>query len=473
MARHFLVNVGALSGSRMLIVLSQILVLPIVARHLDIAEFGDVALAMTIVLFTQLLSDAGITRSLIRREQYSLQEWSGVFWLLILIGLGLTGFLNAIAPLWSWAFDRPTLGSLVAGLSIIPFLLALSAVPTAKMERANRFPMIAAIRTAAAVAGFITAVVMATNGAGAWSLVGQQIAIAVVQCGGAIILSGFRPLSPGIRVPLGDHLVFARNSLGVSFLFTAERQVPMMMVGYVLGATPLGLYSMSQRILNLPKMGLAGPVAQVAFVRMSAAQREAGSVADIYVASIQLLALAVFPPMAVLAGVGETAFSLFLSEAWRPVAMIFALAVPGVALEASTSSAGVLFQAVNRTEIRLRMVFERTLLRLALVAIALPFGVHAVAAAISLTALCYLPRLWVHVGRAVTFDKKAAFNALAGPICASAVLWAACRWVQLESAGWATLGWAGLLLATVWVLAGLLMQSRIRSALSAFAPRTL
>lgn len=466
MARRFLFNVGLLTGSQMFIVLSQIFILPIVARHLEVSDFGDVALAMTVVLFAQLLSDMGLGRSLIRKGEFDTVEWSSVFWFLTLVGFLLAVVLVMIAPLWSWAFDRPVLGFLVMALSVVPFLSSLSAVPTALMERAGRFPTLAGIRTAAAAVGFITAVVLAMAGAGPWSLIGQQIGIAAVQCGGSIALSGFRPLSPLVRVPLGDHLLFARNTLGTSLLFTAQRQVPMMMIGYVLGSASLGLYSMSQRIQNLPLNGLATPFARVAFIKMSAANADPGKIGGIYIGGLLLLALAIFPPVALLAGIGDTAFSLLLSEPWRPVATLFALAAPGVALEAATSHAGVLFQAVNRTELRLKMVFERTVLRLAMVAAALPFGIEAVAAAITVAALCYQPRLWFHLACAVPINRSAILEALLWPFCAGVLLWGTSHWLQAETSGWVTLGLGTGLLMAVWGLAGLMLRHRLREALA-------
>jgi O-antigen/teichoic acid export membrane protein len=466
MARHFLVNVGSLTGSRLVIVLSQILVLPIVARHLDISDFGDVALAMIVVVFGQLLSDMGLGRSLIRKEKFDAAEWSSAFWFLTLIGLLLTGALIVIAPIWSWVFDRQVLAPLIMALSVIPFLFSLSAVSTALLERDGRFPTLAGLRIAAAVVGFITTIALAMNGAGAWALISQQIAIALVQCGGSIMLSRFRPLSPLTRAPLGDHLSFARNTLGVSFLMTAQRQVPMMMIGYVLGATSLGLYSMSERIQNLPVNGVAAPFSRVVFINMSAAQKEPVKICQIYMGGLLLMAMAVIPPFAMLASVGETAFPLLLSEPWRPVATIFALVAPGIALDASTSHAGVLFQAVNRTGLRLKMVFERTLLRLAMIGAAMPFGIEAVAGAITISALCYQPRLWVHLGRAVPFDGSAVPRTLLGPVVLGVMLWGAGQWLQTVTTGFTTLGLAIVFLIVAWGVAALIMRRRLRWALS-------
>ena len=48
MAKTFLVNAGSLSASRTLLALSQVLVLPVVARFLTPSEFGDMAIAMEV-----------------------------------------------------------------------------------------------------------------------------------------------------------------------------------------------------------------------------------------------------------------------------------------------------------------------------------------------------------------------------------------------------------------------------------------
>lgn len=467
MARRFLVNFGSLSGSRIFTAFSQVIVLPIVARFLDAADFGDVALAMTVTLFAQLLSDAGLGRSLIRRSGVDPAEWSSVFWFLALVGTLLAASLLLIAPFWAGLFDRPSVGPMVMALSPVPWLFALSAVSTAMMERNGRFPRIAALRAVAAGAGIVAVISLALAGAGAWALIAQQLAIAVVQCVGALLLGGFRPMSPRARVPLGDHLGFARDTLGVSVLMTAQRQVPMMMIGYALGAVSLGYYTMSQRIQNLPVNSIAGPFARIAYVQISAAQEDLDRVRGLFLHGMRLLAFAILPPVAWLIGIGETAFVLLLSETWLPVATIFALAAPGIVLETTTSHAGVLFQAMNRTGLRLRMVTERTVLRLLVVAAALPFGLDAVAASITLSAMVFVPRLRMHLNRVISLDMGTMIRPLVAPVAVALVLFAGARWLQATTDGWTTIWLALPLLGTVWGLGGVSMRHSLREGVSA------
>ncbi|MEM7711205.1 MAG: oligosaccharide flippase family protein, partial [Pseudomonadota bacterium] len=315
MQKKFLINVGSLGGSRLALALSQVLVLPFVARFLTPTDFGDIALAMGVVVFAQIFSDAGLGRSLIRQPRVDPAEWNSVFWVLVGVGVGLTAFLCALAPLWAMLFDRPRLGGLVAVLSVTVLCSALTAVPVARMEKDDRFPTVAGIRITAGVAGLIAVLGLAAAGAGVWALVAQQVVLAMVQLILAAWFGRFRASWPRGFTPLAHHIRFASDNVATSMLFTAQIQSPILLLGWVLGAAPLGLFSMAQRFLTLPRTALAGPVAQVVYVRMAALQSDPAAVARIYVGSCRVLAAAVFVPMAALAGSGHVIFPFVLSQA--------------------------------------------------------------------------------------------------------------------------------------------------------------
>lgn len=466
MSKTFLINVGSLSASRLFLALSQILVLPVVARFLSPDDFGDMALAMGIVVFAQLLSDAGLGRSLIRQPTMDPKEWSAVFWLLAVVGLGLTILLTALAPLWSALFDRPRLLALVPALAAVVLLNALAAVPIARMEKDGQFPAVAWIRTAAGAGGIAAVLTLAPAGAGVWALIGQQVVLAAIQTGLAGAISRFRPLAPRSFPPLGHHIRFASDNVGTSLLFTGQTQAPILLLGFVLGAAPLGLFAMAQRFLTLPRTGLAGPVAQVVYVRMAASQDDPAQVARIYLASCRLLAFAAVPPIFVLAGAGFGLFPVLLSDTWTGVAMVFALAAPGIAIEVATSSAGVMFQAMDRTRLRLRMAFERMILRSLAVAIAVPFGLNATALALSLFALAYMPRYLTFAARTAPFRQREVMASITGPILVGALAWLGLVLIGPQIGGWQTVALATAAVIMAWALAGAVDRTALRKALT-------
>lgn len=459
----FFGSVGALSGSRVVVVLLQFAALPVIARFLTTEEFGLVALAMSVVVFCQTLSDAGLGRSLIRQPRYDRAEWSSVFWFLAAVGVGLGALLALTAGPIAALFGSPQLRPLLQVLGLMPLLSALTAVPAAFLEKHDRFAPLASARLVGALAGLATAVILAINGAGAWALVAQQIVIAAIDLAVIWLISGFWP-SWSLRAgDLKRHYGFARDNIGVSLLFTAERQVPVMLIGNFLGPALLGLYAMSQRLLRLPLLGFGGPFAQVVYVRMARVQAEPARVGDLYVESVRAMALVVLPPMLMVAAIGEQVFALVFSDTWRRAGLVYGLAATGIAIEVSTVTAGVAFQALGRTGLRLRMAAERAVLRTAALALAIPFGIEAVALAITGFTLLYLPRFWAFLLRAAPFSRTAALRALATPALASVAGGAALALAVPADAGAAPLllTLTGAILAT-WVLAAALQVAALR-----------
>jgi O-antigen/teichoic acid export membrane protein len=460
----FFTSVGALTASRAVLVISQLVILPVIARFLSAEDFGTFALAMSVVIFSQVLSDAGLGRSLIRQPVMDDLEWTSVFWIICGVGVGLMAFLLLTAPFWARAFGLPDLRPLVAALSVIPFMSAMAAIPNARLERDHRFPTLAVIRMAAALLGLGVAVVMAVRGMGAWALVGQQVVIASVQLVGGVRYSAFRPQWAFAGEGIGGHMRFARDTIGASLLITAQRQLPLVLIGQILGAVPLGLFEMTRRLLNFPDRGFTGPASQVVYVRMAKALSDPEEVAAIYIATLRLFALVLVPPMAVLAATGDVIFPFALSERWAPVAQIFLLAALGYTLEAIVSSNATTLQVAGRTELRLRMQAEQSVLMVLTVAAAAPFGIEAVAAAISLFSLLFVPRAWAYVHRAVPFDRRVAVMAIGLTALASALGALAFRWL----AGWLGFGpWAyaaGLFAATglLWLLCAALQWPTLR-----------
>ena len=419
--RGFFVNVGSLVFARGFLAVSQVLVLPIVARHLAVEEFALMALAMTVVIFASVLSDAGLGRSLIRSRGYDPAEWSTVFWLLVGVGLLLCFAVLVIAPVWAWFFEQPKLWTIISVLSVVPLCQAISATPNAEIERREDYTALARLQMLAASAGLIAAVVLAMAGAGVWALVAQQVILAGVRLVGIALLSRFRPAFGFSRDLIGGHLRFARDAVSVSVISVVQTQAATVAVGKILGQGPLGIFAMSQRFSRLPQFGLAGPMSAVVYVRMAKAQDEPERLARIYLAASRLLAAALVPPLAMIAVAGPAIFTVLLSEKWAPVAPIFALSIPGLVLEAVTITCLVcLFRAVGRTDLQVRLKIEGMILNLLLVVAAAFVSLEAVAASLTVWSLLYVPRGWAMASRIVPLRFAQCLSVVAGPAAVAA-----------------------------------------------------
>ncbi|MEM8580045.1 MAG: oligosaccharide flippase family protein [Pseudomonadota bacterium] len=418
----FFANVGALVFARAFLTASQLLILPIIARYLAVEDFALMALAMTVVVFSSVLSDGGLGRSLIRTKEYDLTEWSTVFWLIAGVGAILSMAVLAIAPLWAWFFDQPRIWSLLSCLAIVPLLQALSAAPNAEIERRERYAGLASVQIIAAVVGMAAAVALVMLGAGVWALVAQQILLALVRLAGIAVLTRFRPSFVFANAVLGQHLRFARDAIAVSLIQTGQMQTPVVAIGKFLGESALGFYAMNQRFARLPQFGIAGPMSAVVYVRMAKVQDSGKDLVRIYLASSRLLAAALFPALAMLSAAGTPVFTLLLGDKWAPVASIFALSIPGLTFEAVTVTyLACLLRAAGRTTLQVQMKIEGAIVAVILFVAAAFISLEAVAASITLWSLFYVPRAWILTGRVAPIGWKACIEAVIRPVLFSAV----------------------------------------------------
>lgn len=471
-AKSFFVSVSSLVSARLFLALSQIMVLPIVARHLTVEEFALMAMAMSVVVFCSVLSDAGLGRSLIRTPSYDHEEWVSVFWLLVAVGIGLAAAVLAIGPLWAAFFDQPELVQVLAALSVVPFFQAVSAAPNAEIERRENYTGIARIQVLTTVVSLSLAVALAILGAGIWALVAQQVSLAAVRLAGILYLSRFRPaLSFKLRL-VTPHLIFARDALSVSAISVIKAQVAVVAIGKFNGEASLGLFSMSARFSKLPQFGLVGPVSTVVYVRMAKAQGDPERLVRIYLAAINLMATLLLPLLAMTAVAGGAIFTVMLSEEWMEIAPIFALSISGLALEAiAVTLLACIFRATGRTDLDVRLSMESTIIYTGLVLTAAFLSdVLVVAAAISLWGFLIVPRGWYLAKKVVPIEIPDCLNVLLVPVALSLAMAGAHAVLRSSfQPGYAAeIGMAGLIWITGFAVAVSLQHKTLAKAIGVF-----
>src|SRR5262249_38304781 len=126
--------------------------------------------------------------------------------------------------------------------------------------------------------------------------------------------------------------------------------------------TALGFYSIAYRLMALPAYLVSGPVQNALFTRMVALRDDPAGLRELVLIASRALASFIFPAMAVLAVANAAFIEVFLSERWLPTAPLFAVLAPIGATTAIVGLNGPLLMAVNRTDLRLRLTFEFTII---------------------------------------------------------------------------------------------------------------
>lgn len=366
--------------------------LPVMARLLTPAEFGLVALAMSFVWFTMALADAGMGQSLVRTPASETDVWSSAFWMITGLAGALSLFLLAIAWPMAWIFGQPQLALLIAALAPVPLMQGMLAPAIADLQQRECFTQLAAAEIAGAISGLTAAVLLALGGYGAWALVAQQLAMWVAKALVIGFSTRFRPRLVLRREGLAPHLRFGAETAGWSLVNFLSRQIDPMVIARLIGMTSLGLYSMANRLASLPGHLVGGPAQSTLYTRMVALRHDLPALKSLVLIATRALAGFVFVPMMMLCVAASAFVEVFLSERWTAAAPLLAVMAPVGAVQAVTCLNGALLMAVGRTDLRLRLTVEFTLIWLCALPLLALQGLNAVVIGYAVVFLLYLPR---------------------------------------------------------------------------------
>lgn len=376
--RKFAFNVASLTLARGLQTVGSIVAIPILARFLGPSEFGLIALAMPFILFCMAIGDAGLGQSLVRVKRSETLVWSSAFWLIMALSGGLSLFVLVLAWPYAILFEHPEVAPIVAVLAVTPFLQGLTALPVADLQQRERFQLLAATEVISSLCALASALVLAAAGAGVWALVSQATLYWVIKAIVVLLASQFRPHLKFATSALAGHFTFSRDSAISNLVAFFNRQIDPLVIGKMLGAAPLGLYSMANRLAVLPAQFLAAPAQNTLYVKMVALRHDIAALRDLVLISSLAVAILVFPPMAIASVASHSFFVVFLSERWAEAAILFAILAPVAAIQVVSIIWTPMLLATENTTLRLRIGIEMTVLWLAILPFAATQGVEAV-----------------------------------------------------------------------------------------------
>ena len=282
----------SLGGNQLVSILSLL----VLARLLEPAVFGLMALAWTVLAFAEQVQESGLASALIyRRHEVEVGAASAVVWApLASLVLYMAVFFSA--PLLAHLLRTPDLADVVRVLGLVLLLRGLMAAPSAILERELDFrgrtkADIGAALVQAAVSG-----ALAFAGLGVWSLVFGALAGAAAQTAILWAVVPWRPSPAAARLSvLMEMLRYGRFvSLG-RMLNVIENTIDNLAVARLLGTTPLGYYAIAFRLGDYPRSVIGYIVGRVMFPVYSMLQDDLQTVRRVYLQNLQRIAMAALP----------------------------------------------------------------------------------------------------------------------------------------------------------------------------------
>lgn len=427
----------------------QIGSIAILARLLQPADFGLVAMATIFTGLAMQITDGGLSMATVQRDEITQSQVSNLFWLNC--GLGLGFFLLGViaAPIVSGIYDEPRLVAVMVVMSTTFIIGGLSVQHDALLRRQMRFKSISLIDVSSMAVGLVVSLFAAIKGAGYWALVISPMAAGLSKTVMRWLVCGWVPSGVSRGSGVRPMLNFGANLTGANFIGYFATNITSFAVGYVGGAQALGFYNRAATLTSLPSKQLLPPVMQV---MQSVLTRIKNDEERLRVTVLSIMSKIAIVTMLVTIGMVVTAEELvliFLGEGWGDTVNIFrVLAVASIATPITTFAA-IVMVAVGEAAALMRWKIVALIILSSSIAIGSIWGVKGIVLAHCISGVCVrMPGFLIYSTRyqpikALDFAKRL-LPILFGAVGALILTFQAKGWVGVENDWVSAVIWFGL-----------------------------
>jgi PST family polysaccharide transporter len=378
-------------GANLLLRVGSLMVL---ARLLNPKDFGLVGMVTAFTSVLNLFRDFGLSTAAVQRANVTQKQVSTLFWINILVGLGLTILLAAMAPIVAAFYHEPRLLWVCVALSSSFFLNAAGIQHSALLQREMRFTALAMIDIVCLIISISVGIGMAMAGCGYWSLVGMTAVSPLITTLGLWSTTRWVPGAPhrnvGIRSLMQFGGTITLNGVVVYIAYNLEK----LLLGRFWGADAIGLYGRAYQLVSIPTDNLNSSVGEVAFSALSRVQDDVVRLRNYFLKGYSLILGLTIPITIVCTLFANDLIRVVLGPKWFGAVPIFRLLAPTILAFAMINPFAWLLFATGRVARSLKIALVIAPLVITGYVIGLPYGTKGVALGYSIAmALWIVPHI--------------------------------------------------------------------------------
>lgn len=231
--------------------LVQILRMSVLARILDVSDFGLMAIALMVISFTEIFSDLGFTIPLIHRQNITENEYSSVFWFNLLLSVVIFALLYLFAPIVANIYREAELTPIIRIIGVTIIINAFGKIFQTIKTKEFCFKFISIVSIITALPGFFVTFIFALWGYGVYSLViGTIVQILVRQA--VYFISGIKESRVRFHFSWGEVSTFVKMGsyqVGAQVMDFFAAKIDIILLGKLVGMEDLGMYNLAKELV--------------------------------------------------------------------------------------------------------------------------------------------------------------------------------------------------------------------------------
>jgi len=409
--------------SGVVVQVTRILTAIVIARFVSPADFGLAALALVFSALATDLADLGLGAALVQRASITAADRSTVFWTSVGVGAALTVLFAGLSVPISDFYGESALQPLLAVYSLTFLLNGVTTTQATLLTRDLRFRSLELRVIVATLASAPIGIALAVFGAGAWAIIGQSLAYAIISLGVLWAASPWRPQLLYSFESLRDLGGFGLKALGDRLAWLATNITDTILIGRFLGPAAVGAYSVAFNLTTLPVTRIAAPLRDITFSAFSRIQDDRAVVAAGWLRATTLTAGLIAPAMLGMIVVAPIFVPVVLGPRWDDaIPVIQALSWVGLLVSLQQVGGVSALLALNRASTLLRFTVSASIANIAAFVVGLSWGIVGVAIAYAGVTTVLTPVLALIAARAVGSSLREYASHVLRPLLLAAVM---------------------------------------------------
>lgn len=349
-------NGALMIAARLLTRVADLITMVILARVLNPANFGLVAIAMSVVLIVEAALDLPVNNVLLRGADFSKARYDTAFTLSLMRGILVGLFLVAISLPFAAFYNERRLAPLICALCISPIFRGLTSPVLVSYQKQLSFWRDFTIEALGKIAASAIAIAIALSTHSYWAIATATILNPVFAMSASYLLAPYRP-ALGLTY-WGEFKQFLGWNSAAQVLSAVNWQVERLVLGRLQSPAQLGLFSTGNDFASIPYLGVFVPLLRPIFAAFTHVKNDRRALQKAYERTSEAILAIGLPLLVGESLVAEPAVRLALGDKWVHAAPLVHWLALSFIPTAYAMAATPLFMALGKTQ----LMFRRNLL---------------------------------------------------------------------------------------------------------------
>lgn len=325
--------------------LARLLVL---ATFLAPYDFGLMGIALLVIASIDTFSQTGFQQALVQKKGDIEPYLSATWTFTVLRGIALFCLIVGVAPFATDVFDTPEAALVIRVTALSMLLQSATNTGVIYFQKELDFSKQFTYNIGGILADFAVSVGSVLILHNVWALVLGLLAGNVVRLAMSYALHPFRPRFDPDVAKARELFRFGKWILGSTILAFLVTQGDSILIGFLLGATALGLYQLAMVIASTPTTEIAHVIGQVAFPAFAKLQDRMDAIRTGYLKTLKISTYFSFGLACFIIVLIDEFIYAFMNPQWAGIVAPVQVLVIAGAIRSLAATSGSVFVAVGK-----------------------------------------------------------------------------------------------------------------------------